>query len=48
MRSYSSLIKMTDVAKIEETRKALLEYYYLDTLAMVKILNQLKELSLKN
>lgn len=46
MRSYSSLINTTDAKKIEEIRKALLEYCRLDTLAMVRILNKMKEICL--
>jgi len=44
MRSYGSLANMTDNKKIEDIKKALLEYCCLDTLAMVKILDKLKNL----
>ncbi len=36
--------KMTDPVKIEKTRKALLEYCGLDTLAMVKILEEMRDI----
>jgi len=42
--SFEQLIEETDMFKLEETRNNLLEYCKLDTLAMVKILNNLAEL----
>jgi hypothetical protein len=42
MQSYSNMITMNDEEK-KEYRKALLKYCELDTYAMVKILNKLKE-----
>ena len=41
MNAFESLIYETDFIKIEETRKYLLEYCKVDTLAMVEILNVL-------
>jgi uncharacterized protein DUF2779 len=41
--AFENLFYETDLFKIEETRKNLLEYCKLDTLAMVEILNKLKE-----
>lgn len=42
--AYESLQTETDIVKITETRKQLLEYCRLDTLAMVKILEKLEAL----
>lgn len=42
MQTFAKLSKMDDETK-EQYRKALLEYCKLDTLAMVKVLNKLKE-----
>jgi len=44
MRSYVGMIKMTDENQIKKTRKNLLKYCRLDTLAMVEILRKLKSL----
>jgi hypothetical protein len=44
MRSYGALGNMTDNKKIENIKNALLEYCCMDTLAMVKILEKLKNL----
>lgn len=41
MRVYNDMCKTEDQAKVYELRKGLLEYCRLDTLAMVKILNEL-------
>ena len=43
--AYDQLIEEKDMFNMEETRKNLLEYCKLDTLAMVKILENLKMLS---
>ena len=40
--AYEQLIEETDMIKIVETRKNLLEYCKLDTLAMVNILDKLR------
>jgi len=42
--SFEQLLEETDMFKLEETRNNLLEYCKLDTLAMVKILDNLAEL----
>jgi len=42
--SYEQLIEETDMIKTMETRKNLLEYCKLDTLAMVEILEELSEI----
>jgi hypothetical protein len=42
--AYENLQKETDMIKIEITRKNLLEYCKLDTLAMVEILNKLRSI----
>ena len=42
--AYESLFEEKDMFKIQETRKNLLEYCKLDTLAMVEILSKLKSL----
>lgn len=42
--SYESLLEETDIIKIEQTKKNLLEYCKLDTLAMVEILNNLNNI----
>lgn len=43
--AYKQLRDTSDPAEAEEIRKALLEYCKLDTLAMVRILEKLKDLS---
>ena len=42
--TYEQLIEETDMIKTMETRKNLLEYCKLDTLAMVEILEELSEI----
>lgn len=42
--AYESLFVETDIVKIEQTRKNLLEYCKLDTLAMVEILGKLQQI----
>jgi len=42
--AFGQLLEEGDMFKIEETRKSLLEYCKLDTLAMVEILNKLKDI----
>ena len=42
--TYEQLIEETDMIKTMETRKNLLEYCKLDTLAMIEILEELSEL----
>lgn len=42
--SYESLLTLDDFIKIDEIKKQLLEYCKLDTLAMVRILEKLREL----
>ena len=44
MAAYEGIFKMTDAVEVEKVRKALLEYCKLDTLAMVKILEQLQSI----
>jgi hypothetical protein len=43
MQAFANLSKLEDINKKEEYRKALLEYCKLDTLAMVRVLDKLKE-----
>ena len=44
--TWFQMWKMKDPAEIEKKRNALLEYCKLDTLAMVKVLEKLRDLSL--
>ena len=44
MRVYHEMCKTDDLDKVVELRQGLLEYCQLDTLAMVKILNELNEI----
>jgi hypothetical protein len=41
--AWLKMITMEDVKEIKKSRKALLEYCCLDTLAMVKILEEIKK-----
>ena len=43
--AYKRLRETSDPAETEQIRKDLLEYWKLDTLAMVKLLEKLKDLS---
>jgi len=44
MRSYTSLVNETDMDRVDKVKNDLLEYCWLDTYAMVKILERLEEL----
>ena len=44
MRIYHEMCNIDDSSKVEELRQGLLEYCKLDTLAMVKILNELRKI----
>jgi hypothetical protein len=44
MQAFAALGDMTDQEQVRKYRGSLIEYCKLDTLAMVKILNVLKEL----
>jgi hypothetical protein len=44
MRVYHEMCKINDVSKLSELRQGLLQYCGLDTLAMVKIIDKLREL----
>ncbi len=48
MDAFKRMRQETDAEEIEKTRKSLLDYCKLDTLAMVKIVDRLKELVNKN
>ena len=45
MNAYSTMCETEDPEELESIRKALLEYCGLDTLAMVKIVEKLREIS---
>jgi hypothetical protein len=47
MQAFANLSKMKDKEQIQAYRKALLEYCYLDTLAMVKIIDKLVQTTKK-
>ncbi|MFH0787193.1 MAG: hypothetical protein V2B13_06210 [Pseudomonadota bacterium] len=48
MNAYQNLMEVSDSAEAAKLRQALLDYCRLDTLAMVKILEKLKERCLIN
>jgi hypothetical protein len=48
MQTYAKLAEMEDKEEVARLREALLRYCELDTLAMVKILGKLREVSKKN